>query len=115
MTAYRLGVLRVAVDDTQEKFPLVRTHIEYQGISANSWFKPKGIQEVSTKERESIRPCQKVKKDASSAFLSPKIPQLPEACRTTLTQRAKTASSMLGRRHYDSENQNCQFQFCIVI
>lgn len=78
--------LRVTQEQSEEA---PKTHILYNGVSANSWLSPSGI----TKAR-------------SHSYSQPSTPSpLPETCRNTLRERAKSANAMLGRRHFEIPRQ----------
>ena len=78
--------LRVALEEGPGVTPgSPRTHALYQGVSVNSWFSPLGI---ANRERP------------STGYIS-----LPDECRRTLEERARSAGAVLGRRYYEVGRQ----------
>ena len=73
--------LRVQDGDTQ--------HV-YRGVSANTWLTPIGLT---------------VYKPGS---LGPRGGQIPVPCAQAVQQRAKSANAILGRRHFEAEQQGLQ-------
>ena len=82
---HRLRVLQIDQGDNDEKAGAssgYKTHLLYNGVSANSWLSPIGI-------------CVKTNQMADRTRAPAPI---PEACRDAITRRAQLSSTMLGRR-----------------
>ena len=64
-----------------------RTHVLYNGVSANSWLQPLGMGH---------------RKDQS---MPTKSLTVHDECRRTVIERARSAGAMLGRRHFETNRQ----------
>ena len=88
--------LRVSEDsDDLAEDDEVKTHVLYNGISANSWLTPIGIS---------------VKKTAPNKHIG----YLNEECRKTISEQAKGNNGIVGRRHFELTKQLLTDQDLVV-